>query len=233
MVRVTSRMEAGLMTALTFPGVPLTIPNEFGALNGLQSLRIIGNSATPAGSLPGSFTSLTSLTLLHLESTSITALPDNLFSSLSKLTTLELVKNSQMGNTLPSSLETLKLQNLVVNSQSLTNPLSSISASSSLESSLKLLDLSSTNLSGVIPPSISSLSSLLELHLDSNSLSLPLPPNFPPTLEILSLANNTGLTGPVSGSFCSLEKLQSCDMKGTGLSAAGGCSVCQFTSASS
>ena len=67
-----------------------------------------------AGPLPSSFSSLTSLNVLHLESTAVTALPNNLFSSLAQLTTLELVKNSQMGNSLPSSLDTLKLQNLYV-----------------------------------------------------------------------------------------------------------------------
>lgn len=93
-------------------------------------------------------------------------------------------------------------------------------------------DLSSTSISGVIPSTISSLSSLAELHLDSNSLSTPLPASFPSSLQILSLSNNTGLTGAVSGSFCSLGNLQSCNAQGTGLSAPGGCGVCQFSSTS-
>ncbi|KAI0795134.1 hypothetical protein C8Q75DRAFT_749069 [Abortiporus biennis] len=214
---------------LTFPAVPVSVPDEIGALTGLQALHIIGNSATPSGSLPSSFTSLTSLSTLHLESTSITALSDNFFSTLKKLTTLELVKNSQMTGNLPSSINGLSLQNLVVNGQTLANPLANLASSSSLQSSLQLLDLSSSSLSGVVPSSISSFSALVELHLDSNSLNLPLPSAFPANLVSLSMSNNTGLSGSFSGSFCSLGKLQNCDMTGTNLQAAGGCSVCRFS----
>ncbi|KIJ15559.1 hypothetical protein PAXINDRAFT_133622, partial [Paxillus involutus ATCC 200175] len=82
---------------LTFPGVPATLPNEIGALTGLETLEVLGGTSIPAGSLPTSFTNLTSLTTLHLEATSITALPDSLFASpgLTQLTTLALVRNSQ------------------------------------------------------------------------------------------------------------------------------------------
>ncbi|KIP11338.1 hypothetical protein PHLGIDRAFT_124980 [Phlebiopsis gigantea 11061_1 CR5-6] len=217
--------------SLTFPGVPSSLPNELGALSGLQSLSVIGNQAIPAGSLPGSFTSWTLLNTLHLESTAITSLPDSLFSVAKSLGTLTLVKNGQMGNSLPSSITSSSLQNLITNGQSLTNPLSQLSQSTSLQGSLKLLDLSSTSISGVIPSSISSLSSLAELHLDSNSLSTPLPDSFPASLQILTLSNNTGLTGTVQGSFCSLGNLQTCDVQNTGLSASTGCGVCQFSPA--
>lgn len=120
------------LRSLTFPGVPSSLPNELGALDGLQSLSVVGNSAVPgvyimfgdrihlltiplsAGSLPGSFTSWTSLNTLHLESTAMTSLPDNLLTVAPKLSTLTLVKNGQMGNNLPSSITSSSLQNLYV-----------------------------------------------------------------------------------------------------------------------
>ncbi|KAK7691877.1 hypothetical protein QCA50_005281 [Cerrena zonata] len=227
-VSCDSTGKVGALT-LTFPSVPSSIPNETGALSGLTSLHVIGNGQIPGGSLPDSFSSLKATTLLHLESTGISVLPDNLFSSLNQVTTLELIKNSQMGNNLPSSLTSLSLQNLVINNQNLNNPLQALSSSSSLQKSLQLLDLSSTSLSGTIPGSISSFSSLVELHLDSNNLSLPLPAAFPSNLGSLTMTNNSGLSGSVQGSFCSLSKLQTCSMSGTGLTAAGSCSVCKFS----
>ncbi|KAH8103262.1 RNI-like protein [Cristinia sonorae] len=212
---------------LTFPAVPAAIPNEIGALDGLQALRVIGDSTIPAGSLPNTFTSLTSLGTLHLESTAITTIPD-IFNSLNKLVTLELVRNTAMGSQLPSSLRSISLQNLVVNGQALNNPLSDLSTSAPLQSSMKLIDLSSTSLSGIVPSTISAFTSLVELHLDDNNLAGPLPPNFPSTLASFSMSNNTGLGGSNTGSFCSLPKLQNCDMRNTGLAAPGGCGVCTF-----
>ncbi|OSC97308.1 L domain-like protein [Trametes coccinea BRFM310] len=217
---------------LTFPSVPASIPTELGGLTGLTNLQVIGDTNIPAGSLPSSFAQLTALTSLDLESTALTAIDDTLFSSLSNVTTLTLVKNAKMGNELPSSLFSLPLQNLVVNGQSLSSDaLSNITSSMSLRTSLKLLDLSSTLLSGPIPASISSLTALTELHLDANALTTPLPSAFPASLQALTLTNNTQLTGAVAAgsAFCALSRLQTCDVRGTGLSAQGACGPCQFS----
>lgn len=219
--------------SLAFPGVPASLPNELGALSGLQSLQVIGNSAIPAGTLPSSFATWTSLTSLHLESTAVSSVPDNIFMVAKSLSTLVLVKNGQMGDSLPSSITSSSLQNLIVNNQALANPLTQLTSSSSLQASLKLIDLSATSIAGVIPSSISFLTALVELHLDSNNLATPLPTSFPPSLQVLSLANNTGLTGAVSGSFCSLGNLQTCNMENTNLMAPSGCGTCQFSSPSS
>ncbi|PCH36604.1 L domain-like protein [Wolfiporia cocos MD-104 SS10] len=213
---------------LTFPGVPATFSSEIGGLTSLESFEVVGNSDIPAGALPSSFTNLTALLTLELQATAITALQDDLFSSLKNVTTLSLVRNAKMGTSLPTSLTSLPLENLIVTNQALSNPLATLANSSTLQSSLKLLDLSTTNLTGTIPASISSLSALVELHLDTNDLSNPLPSAFPSNLQILTLANNTQLSGTVSGSFCSLKDLQLCDMDGTSLQAAGSCSVCTF-----
>ncbi|KAI0629442.1 hypothetical protein C8Q77DRAFT_1065585 [Trametes polyzona] len=217
---------------LTFPSVPASIPTEIGGLTGLTSLQIVGDTNVPGGSLPSSFSQLTELTNLDLESTAITAMDANLFTSLNKVTTLTLVKNAKMGGDLPSSLFSLSLQNLVVNNQALSsNSFSSLLSSDSLRGSLKLLDLSSTSLGGSIPSGISSLTSLVELHLDSNSLTNPLPSAFPASLRALILTNNTQLSGAVSSgtSFCGLSGLQTCDVRGTELSAQGACGSCQFS----
>ncbi|KZT22489.1 L domain-like protein [Neolentinus lepideus HHB14362 ss-1] len=208
---------------LTFPSVPSLFPSELVALTGLQSLSVIGNNAMPAGSLPSSFTNLTLLTTLHLESTALTALPDNLFSSLNKVTTLALIDNAQMGNTLPSSVTQLSLQSLVINGQSLNNPFPSFASSASLQSSLQLLDLSSTNLTASIPASITSFTALKELHLSSDNIQSPLPSSLPQSLQLLTLANNSGLSGTLSG--CP-STLQSCSVTGTAVQVGSGCGVC-------
>ncbi|KAI0359542.1 L domain-like protein [Trametes cingulata] len=218
---------------LSFPSVPASIPSEVGGLTGLTALQIVGDTNVPGGTLPSSFSQLTALTNMDLESTAITGLDANLFTSLNKVTTLTLVKNAKMGNELPSSLFSLPLQNLVVNGQALSSDtLSNVVSSISFRGSLKLLDLSSTSLSGSIPSTISSLTSLVELHLDGNSISNPLPPSFPSSLQTLTLTNNTQLSGavPSGTSFCALSGLKTCDVRGTDLSPQGGCGPCQFPS---
>jgi len=213
---------------LTFPGVPSSLPNEIGSLTGLQTFQVIGSNAFPAGSLPASFTNLTAITTLHLESTAISALPDNLFTALKSVTTLALVKNTQMGSNVPSSVFQIPLQNMVITGQNISNPLQAISSSSSLQSSLKFIDLSGDSLTGTIPSSISSLSALTELHLDTNALQSPLPPTFPSSLQIISLSGNAGINGTVPASLCSMT-LQTCNLGGTGLKPAGSCGVCTFS----
>ncbi|KDQ56386.1 hypothetical protein JAAARDRAFT_36554 [Jaapia argillacea MUCL 33604] len=216
---------------LTFPGVPNSLPNELGALTGLQNLQVIGNNALPGGSLPTSFTNLTSLSTLHLESTSLTALPENLFSSLNNIKTLALIDNAGMGGPLPSSLLSTSLTSLAINGQQVTNdPLTSISGSASLQSSLSILDLSSTSLSTPIPSTITALHTLSELHLDSANILPPLPANFPPNMQLLSMQNDTGLKGAtLSGSVCTSTALKSCKVTGSQLTlgSGSGCGVCQ------
>lgn len=212
---------------LSFPGVPATLPNELGALTGLEALQVIGGNSIPAGALPSSFTNLTDLSNLHIEATSITELPDTIFSSLTAITTLTLIRNPAMGSSLPSSLTQRTLQNLVINSQSLTNPLSILSSSLALQASLKLLDLSSTSLTGPIPNTISSFTSLTQLLLSNNDLQPPFPTTFPPSLQILNLQNNTGLSGTLPNSLCNSTLLTSCELGSTGLN--GSCGLCRFS----
>jgi hypothetical protein len=137
----------------------------------------------------------------------------------------------------------------IVNSQPLTNPLSTLASSSSLQSSLKLMyvlfsiftsaadsfsyllsDFTATSMTGTIPASISALSALTELHLDSNNLQTSLPSTLPATLQLLTLSNNTGITGSVPSAICALPALKVCDLSGTGLTFTGGsCGPCQLS----
>ncbi|KAH7883248.1 RNI-like protein [Phlebopus sp. FC_14] len=216
---------------LTFPGVPATLPNEIGALTGLESLQVVGGNSIPAGSLPTSFTNLTSLTTLHLEATSINPLPDSLFASpaLTSVSTLALVRNSQMGSALPSSMTGLTgLQSLLVNSQPLSpSPLASIAASPALASSLHTLDLTSTSLTGSIPDAISSFTGLTQLLLGSNNLTGSVP-TLPDTLQVLELNGNSGLGGKFA---CAAGVLKDCAVQGTTINV-DGCGVCQNSTTS-
>ncbi|KAI6029387.1 RNI-like protein [Pisolithus microcarpus] len=196
--------------ALTYPGVPATLPNEIGALSDLQTLTV-------AGSLPDSFVNLTAMTTLHLESTAITALPDTLFSSpgLTNISTLALLRNSKMGISLPSSITKL-------------TGLHSLLDSSMLVASLQTLDLTSTSLTGTIPTSITSFKNLTQLLLGSNNLTGTVP-TMPSTLKELQLGGNSALTGAFA---CSSNTLQTCSFAGTNVSVAG-CGVCQNATTSS
>lgn len=212
---------------LTFPGVPAAFPTELGGLTGMQSFQVVGNGVVPAGSVPSSFQNLTSLKTLHLESTAITTFPNDLFSSLNKVSNLTFVANLNLSADF-SSINQLPLQRLIIQHQLINNPLSDLAESSVLQSSLTALDLSWNSFSGTIPSSISSLSSLTELHLDCNNLQSPLPYSFPSNLQILTMTNNTALSGTMPSTFCSSRSLVQCNLRDTSLNGTGGCGVCQF-----
>jgi hypothetical protein len=174
---------------LTFPAVPAVIPHEIGALTGLTILSIVGDGNVPAGKPPAELSSLPSLTSLELESTALSVSPD----ISTTLTSYQLIKNAAMSPTLPASVFSSSLTSLVINSQPLTNPLAQIAASSGLQSSLKVLDLTQTQLSGTVPGSLAILRALTEVHLDGNQLTGTLP-TFGKNV-VVTAKNNTGLQG--------------------------------------
>ena len=94
---------------MEFPAVPSVLSDSIGALTSMNSLQIIGGNGIPAGSVPGAFANLTSLTNLDLEDTALTDFSLN--GSLSGLTSLTLAKNSAMEVTVPN-IGALKLQSL-------------------------------------------------------------------------------------------------------------------------
>jgi len=220
---------SGLVTALqlTFPAVPALIPTEIGAFSQLQSLQVIGDGNYPAGVLPDSFRNLTSLTTLHLESTAITTIPNNLFTLLTKVTDLTLIANRNFSGDL-TSITSVPLRSLIIKNQRLTNPLDSLTSSRGLQNSLVVLDLSSNSLSGSIPASLSSFVALTQLHLDNNNLGQAVPGSFPRSLQSLTISNNTNLSGTMPSDLCSSVFLKECDLRGTSVNKTNGCGVCQF-----
>jgi hypothetical protein len=79
----------------------------------LQTLSIIGDNTSPGGSAPVSLAGLSKLSNLHLEATGLSSLVDDLFSSLTNVSTLVLVKNVHM-DSVPSSVTSLFLRSLYV-----------------------------------------------------------------------------------------------------------------------
>ncbi|KAG8369269.1 hypothetical protein BUALT_Bualt15G0133900 [Buddleja alternifolia] len=87
--------------------------------------------------------------------------------------------------------------------------LSSIPSHISSLSSLQLLNLSTTNISGPIPPSFGSLTQLRLLDLSSNSLSGPIPQELGKLTSLQFLFLNTnGLSGTIPQQLANLSSLQ-------------------------
>ncbi|KAI9511457.1 hypothetical protein F5148DRAFT_1170625 [Russula earlei] len=101
---------------LTSPAIPASLPAQFTNLTELESLEIVGDGTSPAGSFPTSFGDLTKLTTLHFENTALGALPD----TLQTLSALTLVRNAQVGPSLPPSIASGALRSLIVNNEPLT-----------------------------------------------------------------------------------------------------------------
>lgn len=241
---------AGRVTVLTlvFPGVPATLAPSLSSLVGLQALSITGDGNIPAGPVAPSSanaSSIFSLSALHnitLQSTALTGpLPDATFANSHNLTSVQLVNNAHLGQTLPSSLFTLpSLNALVVNGQSLTQSLTSAfsSASSGLKSSLTTLDLSSNSLPGSVPD-FSEFTALVELSLGANQFtSLPSSDSgLPASLKTLNMAKNPDLSGNVPNVVCADSALTACDLRNTQLgingqnATTGMCGHCLFGSA--
>ncbi|KAH9177484.1 hypothetical protein EDB89DRAFT_1932784 [Lactarius sanguifluus] len=101
---------------LTFPAVPASLPAEFTNLTALENLEIIGDGNSPGTFLRECFSALTALAALHLENTALGPLPD----TLQNITSLTLVRNAQVGSSLPPSISDSGLRSLIVNHEPLT-----------------------------------------------------------------------------------------------------------------
>ncbi|KAI0300437.1 hypothetical protein B0F90DRAFT_1722916, partial [Multifurca ochricompacta] len=121
---------------LTFPAVPTSLPAEFTNLTALETLEVVGdgNFLVP-GPFPVTFSALTKLVSLHLEDTALGALPD----ALQDITSLTLVRNAQIGSSLPPSIGNGNLRSLVVNNEALS--LSAAQSTSLCGGQLKNCDL--------------------------------------------------------------------------------------------
>ncbi|KAI9441516.1 hypothetical protein H4582DRAFT_1933213 [Lactarius indigo] len=101
---------------LSSPAIPASLPVEFTNLTALETLEIIGDGNSPAGAFPEPFGALTELVTLHLENTALGPLPD----TMQNITTLILVRNAQVGSSLPPSILDGHLRSLIVNNEPLT-----------------------------------------------------------------------------------------------------------------
>jgi hypothetical protein len=223
---------------LVYPGVPAFLPSSLSNLVGLQAFYLTGGNTIPAGSIvTPSTNSVISLSYLHtisIQATSLTGpIPDNAFAASANLTSVTLVNNPQLGDSLPSSLFNASLITLVVNGQSLSGQPFPSSGPGKAAQTLKTLDLSSNSLSGPLP-NLSNFSALVELNFDSNQFTNLSGYGFPAGLTTISLEKNPDLTGSVPIQLCGSKILSSCDFRGTQLgvngtnATTGMCGSCLF-----
>ncbi|KAL7413489.1 hypothetical protein BDY24DRAFT_415083 [Mrakia frigida] len=199
---------------LTYPAVPDAIPSAIGNLVALQTLEIYGNTVAgiPSGALPTTLYSLSKLTSLTIESTSITTpIPNSAFSQTTNLQSLTLRYNAGFGTSLPTGLGGTSLTTLIVNGQSLSG-----GQFAYLPSSLTYLDLSYNSLTALASDLATSLPNVLTLLVTSNSVA-SLPSSFPPNIQSLALDGNTGLSGMLPSSLCLAQSLTKCTVEGTSL----------------
>ena len=186
--------SSGRVTWLDLPsnGLSGEIPAELGGLSNLTYLDLFRNQLT--GAVPSELSSLSNLEGLHISENQLTgAIP----SGLGGLFNLEglFLDSNQLSGEIPAELGDL--------------------------SNLVDLFLAGNQLTGTIPPELGRLSNLEQLILAGNDLSGEIPAELGrlSTLKSLYLNDNSGLSGPLPGSFTSLTPLNFLDLSGTGLCA--------------
>ena len=139
------------------------IPNEYGYLTRLQSLRLQGKGVS--GGIPANFSRLKALTDLELSRNSLSGtIAPQLFKSLTNLEVLDLGNNKFSGQ---------------------------ISSEISYADKLTELSLEDNNLRGTIPSQIANLGKLKALRLDNNGFTtLPREIGFLANLQLLSIRHN-------------------------------------------
>ena len=178
---------------------------DFGGLTGLTSLSVADQQGLTT--LPSDiFSGLSKLTTLALISNQLNSLPSNVFSDLTKLTALNLRQNEL--TSLPSNVfsDLTKLENLTLGENELTSPLPAglFDGLTALET----LFLDDNELSSLPAGLFDDPTALTSLQLQVNKLS-SLPPNVfsgLAALEILTLSDND-LTSLPAGLFSGLTGL--------------------------
>ncbi|XP_027355199.1 receptor protein kinase CLAVATA1 [Abrus precatorius] len=156
------------------------LPEETVELENLRYLRLAGNYFN--GSIPEIYSEFASLEYLGLSTNSLTGKIPKSLARLRTLKELYLGYNNAYEGGIPPELGTME--------------------------SLKLLDLSSCNLSGEIPPSLSNLTNLHTLFLQMNNLTGTIPPELSAMASLMSLdLSINGLTGEIPESFSRLQNL--------------------------
>ncbi|MCB0278035.1 MAG: hypothetical protein KDD94_00930, partial [Calditrichaeota bacterium] len=168
-----------------------TIPVSIGNLTKLNTLLLGDNNLS--GSIPIQLGKLKNLIWLDLQKNNFSSQIPDIFGELGNIVTLELNDNSFTGN-IPSveGLDSLRTLNVSNNDLSGLIP-----AEIANLSNLVSLNLSSNNLTGSIPVEIATMDKLVKLNLSHNSLTdaIPSVTNLL-VLESLNLSNNN-LTGGI------------------------------------
>lgn len=208
-----------------------TLPKELSILTRLERLELQWNNIS--GPLP-SLKGLGSLQVLMLSNNQFTSIPDDFFSGMSSLQSVEIDKNPFSAWAIPESLRNAStLQNLSANSANITGNIPSFLGPDEFPG-LTNLHLALNNLNGELPLAFSgsqieslwvngqklsggidvlqNMTFLKEVWLHSNGFSGPLP-DFSglKSLETLSLRDNS-FTGPVPLSLVNLESLKAVNL---------------------
>ena len=206
---------SGRVTWLDLPSNRLSgeIPAELGGLSNLTYLDLFRNQLT--GAVPSELSSLSNLEGLHISDNQLTGAIPSEVGGPSNLVDLFLAGN-QLTGAIPSELGDLSnLVDLFLAGNQLTGAIPSELGDLS---NLVDLFLAGNQLTGTIPSELAALSNLEQLFLADNQLSGEIPAELGSlsNLERLYLNDNSGLSGPLPGSFTGLTSLTYLDLSGTG-----------------
>ncbi|WOL11352.1 putative inactive leucine-rich repeat receptor-like protein kinase [Canna indica] len=191
------------------------IPTWIGNLTAIQHMDLSNNKLT--GILPASLGGLKELNYLSLSKNQLTgSIPDTI-AGCTKLTELHLKKN-QLNGCIPQGLFNIGLKVLDLSSNELTGAMPA--GSTWISETLQSVDLSDNKLTGTIPPEMALFFGLRYLNLSWNNLRTQLPPELGlfRNLSVLDL-RSSALYGPIPGDLCesgSLYLLQLDDNSLTG-----------------
>jgi Leucine-rich repeat (LRR) protein len=171
-----------------------TLPASFSQLTSLVDLRLSNNTIT--GTLPESFSKLTRLEIMYLDNNNFHGtIPTGIFSQVTRLKELNL-ENNQFDGKIPTSVAGLRdLKTLYMDHNLLTG---NIPLQVGLMLDLEVLSLGNNTLKGTIPDQFTTLKDLRRLILHSNELQGTIPTTIGSLrrLEELQLANNQ-FSGPI------------------------------------
>ncbi|QMW00795.1 putative Ig domain-containing protein [Spirosoma foliorum] len=167
-----------------------SLPGSLSMLTGLTVIQINQNSQL-SGSIPTGLGNLTSLFGLELDNNALTGSIPTELSMLTNLLELNLHYNRLTGgipSNLPTSLQMLDLQHNQLTGSLPANLLTMINIQS--------IVLSANQLTGTIPGNLSALTSLLNFNVSGNQLTGNIPTGLPASLQGFELQDNK-LTGTI------------------------------------
>jgi len=169
------------------------LPNEVALLTEITDLRINSNKLT--GSIPEAVYSLPKLQKLYFQNNNLTGSLSSALGNLSELAELYIDRNTNFGGKLPASIGKLK--------------------------KLTSINIAKTSIGGAIPQELSQCASLKNFMAYENKLSGQIPDFWDklPTIGVLQLYDNPGLTGPIPATIGTLKaatgiQLKNCNLTG-------------------